>query len=783
MPPNVRVLDIGQGSDGDGRKWPKHHYERNDEYYLEKIATDKWIHDLPGGPQPGITYRLNKLPNGYAGFQRARPDSKHVDRYLYGHPNGQFRSLNEFYPHFKHLMDHGDADGCTCIKCKSTNGKKRVGGSRLLESGNDSEASGIQSQRSRYFESSRPEQENEFSKEHLISPFRPKGSAAGVYESDSGAPKPLKRKLIDVEGVPDTYESMINRLKDGEPEDGVDMPIQERMSPEWRMGTSMSKALLNEWRQLPRYVPRPGELVLFVRDLKDDEGIAWDKNVQAFRRVQQSSGTWLAQPRWEAGVVTQIPEEPVLHQDLTTNEGKQQVVTDSGFRVEPLSEPGNSQKPYSKQHKYVSLHAIRPFYLWQECLNGVAENDRHATIKHALTVASSFCIIGKYSIKGVWPNATVFSRGVYIGSELIMVGDTVRLLPRKNEQPADNITDVMVVTAIRLRFVNLDMEDDDESPIPSGLPYQTCLHLSGKVYTLDRTRSFDGVGKVPIDPDSGILSTSLSSYGQWYHYMDPKKPSGRIELPYTRILGRCLEDTASKAWFEAQSDLPPPAPFQAVNTKPIIVKDDDNTELTRGLQAVLDARNYSLQHDKRIKSQEGKTWFWADTRVEQLDLDVVNNRSVGIKDKERTKGQMAKWRASLKAIDGRKGGLEEYHAAQRERAKQEQAKRQSAYGMVAASAQLGTESPTEGGTEAEPDADEMAEDDSEEENAMDVDDDNEGQESSNGAAEDESPPKATPRRTEAITLSDTEDEDDLATNQLVGELVKNIRPNDPRLRR
>lgn len=776
MPPNVRVLDIGPGTDGDGRKWPKHHYQRNDEYYLERIATDKWIYDK-GGPQPDITYRLNKLPHGYAGFQRTRPDGKHVDRYIYGHPNGQFRSLNEFYPHFKHLMDHGGSEGCTCVRCKNGTGKKLATGSRLVESGNDSEATGVQAQRSRYLPGTAQEgSETEEPELQLASNSRPKDVLGAFAFSDTEAPKPMMRRLVDIEGVADSYEHMIDRLKEAEPENGLDLPLEETMSPDWRVGNPMSKTLLQQWKILPRYVPRPGDLVLFVRDLKDGEGIAWDKNSQTFRRMERSSGTWLTQPRWEAGVVTQIPKTAISNRDLFTDAGKEQAINESGFRIEPLSEPGNSRKPYSKQHKYVPLHAIRPFGLWQECLGNVPEKDRHPTIKHALTVASSICIIGRYRFRGVWPNATVFARGVYLGSELIMIGDTVRLLPRKNEQRNDNVTDVMVVTAIRLRFVNLDLEEEDESPLPSGLPYQTCLHISGRVYTLDPRRSFDGVGKVPIDPNAGILPADLSGYGQWYHYTDPKKQSGRIELPYTRILGRCYEDTAAKSWFSSRPDMPPPSSFQAVNAKPIIVKPGDNVELTRGLQGVLDARNYSLQNDKRIKFPEGKAWFWADTRIEQLNLDVVNYVSVGIKNLERTKGQMAKWRSSLKAIDGKKGGLAEYHAARREREQQDTAKKQSAYGMVAASAQRQTESPTEAETENND------EDEEERIDAMEVDDDYGDREHSNGRPK-ELPRKATPKRVEAITLSDSEDEDEMATNQLGGELVKNFRPKDPRLNR
>ena len=54
-----------------------------------------------------MSYRLDKLPRGYAGFERRRGDSKHIDRHIYGNLNRVFRLPAEFYPHFKHLIDAG----------------------------------------------------------------------------------------------------------------------------------------------------------------------------------------------------------------------------------------------------------------------------------------------------------------------------------------------------------------------------------------------------------------------------------------------------------------------------------------------------------------------------------------------------------------------------------------------------------------------------------------------------------------------------------------------------
>ena len=668
MEPRTQILPITPGSDGDGRKWPKHHYDRNDDYFKERIATDKWIHDLPGGAQSGVIYKLDKLPGGYAGFQRTRPDSKHVDRYIYGHPNGQFRSLNEFYPHFKHLMDHGGPVGCTCKLC--VNGSSRPKGkpstAKATGSGYISEASGDQGS------SNKPV--------NLIAPFRP-GSRLNEEQW-----RPQKRKLNDVEGVPDIYEELIQRLKNAGPEESLDEPITERMSPDWRVGNVRTKEHVDELLQLPRYAPRPGEVVLYDDGLKDGQTIAWDHKGQGFKRQELSSRSWLASARWKVGVVTQIPREQISEQDLITDEHKESAVNGTGFTIQLLSKPADENKSFSEHLKYVPLHAIRPFYLWQDCLKGVSERDWHPTVQHALTIASSFCVIARYRFRGVWPNATVFARGVYLGPELILVGDTVRLTPKKNEQRMDNVTDVMVVTAIRLRFVNLDMEDDDMAPELPGLPYQTCLHFSGRVFTLDPKRSFDGVGKVPIDAESDVLPVGIATYGQWYHYSDPEQTSARTELPYTRILGRCVEGTAPATWFKNEVNPPSLSALQAVNGKgkAAVRNEGDKSKLTRGLEGTLEARAYSQKSDKRIKSQKGKTWYWADTRVDQLDLHEVNQRDVGTKNRERTKGHMAKWKAALKAIDGKKGAIQDYKTVKSKT--KEQATGRSSYGMMRAPA-------------------------------------------------------------------------------------------------
>ncbi|KAK5171110.1 uncharacterized protein LTR77_004254 [Saxophila tyrrhenica] len=752
MSQDVIVLPINPGSDGDGRKWPKHGLDRNDTYYLERIATDKWAHDLPGGRQPSVTYRLDRLPQGYAGFEKAREaDRKHVDRYIYGHPNGQFRSLAEFYPHFKHLMDYGGPAGCECKLCTGGSSRKPKSG------GTGSGAEG------------RPAR---------AKPGKTAPTAKRRDQSESDGPRPQKREVVYAEGVPDVYETLIEKLRIAGPGGSVDEPIEERMSPDWRTGNATSKELLQEWRSLPGYAPRMGEIVLFVRKINGGEVIALyddDEDSAHFQRYDTQEGQWLGHPRWEAGVVTQMPQEPTLDQDLLDDIGKALAVNDSGWRIEPLSQPGSENKPHARQSKYVPLHHIRPFTLWSECVSGLERDKWHPTILHAVTVASSLCVIDKFRFRGTWPHATVFAKGVYIGAELIMVGDTVRLLPRKSEQDEDIVTDVMVVTAIRFRFVNLDLDDTAIITPPPDSPYQTCLHISGRICTLDPTRSFDGVGKVPIGPSE--LPSSLSGYGQWYHYHDPKRPLLKAEVPYTRVLGRCYEDKAFQAWLGDSKQL-------ATKCLP---PNDTPVDISYGLEGITQARKYSQDRDSRIAAQGGgKTWFWADTRIEQLDLHEVNNRTVGVKDAERTKGQMAKWKASLKTLDGKKVGMEEVQAVRKEKEREvaEVEKMQSSYGLVNAAV-----APTPEQVEDEilaggevGDGEEVDEDD-DEEDIEDPQDDMELDEE-----EDSKPSMGMMGSLRAgsgfqstkapIELSDDSEDDE--TTQLAGKLAMSIRNNGDR---
>lgn len=411
--------------------------------------------------------------------------------------------------------------------------------------------------------------------------------------------------------------------------------------------------LRNRWSIQDRYMPRVGEMVLFTRTIKKFETISLDPFKQVLRFANRETGEWHGQPKWEAGVITQLPgdKEPARISDLSQEDEKLYNIAYSGFRVEPFPEPGNPDKPYSKQHKYIALSQLRPFVFWKECLKGIDEADWHPTINHARAVMASISLIGRFHFKGKWPAATIFCRAAYVGPELICRGDVVRLMPSPNG-PQDAVADVLLVTSIKCKFVGLEEASEDDQD--GGLPYKVCHHVSGPAFTMDPLKSYDSMGKVPVDPESGMLPKGLSEYGKWYHLTAPDG-GFHWELPMVRVLDRCPEASVMKLWFHTPMiPLPGQGGFKAVNMDRYALGKPETPDISRGLAGTFEARRYSALHDPRIKVDEGKKYYWADNRIEQLDLDSVNDLGVGAKDELRTFKQADAWRKALSCLDGGK---------------------------------------------------------------------------------------------------------------------------------
>ena len=579
----VQIVPINTFSDGDPSHVPKtavYWKEDPPNLYLEKIAI-LWMQHR-GESIAGKRYVLDRLPDGYSLWAKRRPShEKVIDKWLFGHPKHKwFDSPNRFFPHFLHLMDHGTNSGCPCTVCATNGGKTpAVGANRLPNV-------------------------------PILGP-KPKGRPR-IHEPPSE---------LDSEGTPDVYRTLLNRL---ERDRYVDVPIEEHMSLDWRVESQFLREMLDHIPNQPSWLPRLGELVLFLRKLDEPGTIQrkWTGETKIFNRIKKR---WEGFPLWEAGVVTQVAEENLQIEELVEPSDKEHHVNYAGFRVEPISNPNSKSKLFSRRYKYVPLHHVRPFTFWAETLHNVPQDILHETIQHAKTLSSSLTLVGKYHFRGTWPSSDIFCKGIYIGSEIVVVGDTVRMLPTPGTA---KVTDILKVTAIKLKFTNLDHASRNDQS--DGHPYNSTVVIIGKAYTTDIRKAAPTASS--IERGSGLIPADVHDCSIWY----PLHASSQsMQVPFKRILGRCYSSKAMHLWFSSSEP----------DATDVVLR---SMGLSSGLSGTLEAREFARRHDKRL-SREGRNWLWADTRAEALDVESLNGVETAKHDESR---DPRRWVRYIKELDG-----------------------------------------------------------------------------------------------------------------------------------
>jgi hypothetical protein len=579
--------------------------------YLEKIATE-WM-KARGEAQPGVSYILERLPAGYALFQKPRFNNpNHFDKWLYGHPQHKpFDSPNRFYPHFEYLMNNdGNSIGCPCSMCVK-NGVLHVSNSRSSSiKGTSSVAGPVKFSPPK----ARPSFAQFASQLHRAAPGPQHQKAVPVPNHHKGRPKMVPAGMdasrVDEEGTPDVYRNLIDKLHKHRTLDETSM---EPMSMDWRAEKNMLPEVLRKLDEEAQWVPRVGDIVLYIRDLPEGLEILQDTETAQHKFFNPETEQFEGTPVWQAGLVGQTPTEAVDLEDAIHEGDKESNVTLSGIRVEPLPNPNDKNKSMSKRYRYVPVNHTRPFFLWQDCLDHNSEDDWHPTIKNALTSMSTVALMGKNRFRGEWPKAQIYCCGIYIGAEFLAVGDTIRLLPKSGE---GECTDILVIRSIRLMLSGLDKataNDYDESQ-----PYSSNVWIYGSAFTTESSRS----DKLWLADENSETPRSAGSYQKWY----PLHPvSKEIAVPFSRVLGRLYDHDAMRLWLPSSPNL------------------------DQGREAVIAARTYARENDSRIVDSDGATWFWADSRSEALDLQTVNGLELAKFDMERKPKEQ---RAQLKLLDG-----------------------------------------------------------------------------------------------------------------------------------
>ncbi|KAE8550895.1 hypothetical protein TMatcc_008957 [Talaromyces marneffei ATCC 18224] len=589
---NLEVLSLPTSpecsSDGDRSTWPtEDHWRHIDDWlYRHKLAM-MWM-ERDNKAIKGKQYILKQLPAQYSLMDRPRfSDNTIRDKFFYGHPSGApFNSPKNFFPHFYWLVS-GKSGICPCDCCKKRRPQTTASGSGTSTA---------------------------TTSHH---PLAPRQWARG-RPAKRASKLPAPRRITDSEGVPDVYRELVTRLSK---ESEIDEPVSEPRSMDWRAENKLVREHIVRIGLQGSYIPRVGEVVLWVPRLNDGK-LKYNEQERSYQIYSSKMRRFIGRPDWRAGTVSEVPDkDPVVLEDLIEPTKKTWEVNYSGFRVETFPNPNSDDKSASLQYQYVHIYLLRPFNSWPTWLQGMPQKEWHPSIKHAMTVMSSVCMINKYHFKGVWPNASIYCRGMFLGPEMIVVGDTVRLKAKgATVNRLAPVTDVMVIKRIEFRLNSCIK--DPQSP---HLAKSYSIRIRGNIYSNLPTRACrnpDGYGSQPLNQQEVIdafQQVGMSEYGAWYR---THRPGTAVEISHDMIIGRCYEPAAMELVF-------------------------GHTSLDYDLFGMLASRDWSRKTDNRM--EDGQDWFWADYRVQALSIDTLNGDEVGRYSKSR---EPRMWRGVLNILDG-----------------------------------------------------------------------------------------------------------------------------------
>ncbi|KAL8697244.1 MAG: hypothetical protein Q9224_002409, partial [Gallowayella concinna] len=370
---------------------------------------------------------------------------------------------------------------------------------------------------------------------------------------------------------------------------------------DWRAEKPLVDTMVKRIPRQPAFIPRNGELVMYLRPLPPGIELQQGAKTQQFFLQDTLKNRSAGSPQWLAGVVTQVPSSagdtvslyPPSQVSIPANgshEPDPLSLSVTGYRIEPLPSINDSDKNLSKQHSYVPLYLIRPFCFWKSLLQGIPESEWHVSIHNAIIASATVSLIDRQHFTGHWPDASINSRGLYVGAECYWIGDTVRLLT----EPPSPATIVMKIQKIITTFHNLIPEPANPNIVTGNKCDQITITIQGPVYsTLNPTPSLDDNNPVPTK----LLSNPMRTFNNTQWYPINNNPNDEIHTAsFSTIHSRLYESSALTSYFPA---LPPPT----------LLHLDSKGE------PIIHARSIAAATDERIVGGEdeerGKKWFWA----------------------------------------------------------------------------------------------------------------------------------------------------------------------------
>ena len=314
-----------------------------------------------------------------------------------------------------------------------------------------------------------------------------------------------------------------------------------------------------------------------------------------------------------------------------------------------MSDPNSHIKDSQLRWSYLPLSHLRPFCFYRELLANTPKKEWDASISNALKTMSTFSLALPIKFVGAWPDAWILHGGIYLGSEIIMAGDAVRVAPSAHspaseEAPQQKPTTVLIVSTVTLMLQGLDLDPPHHKLVTGDKCENITVRFHGKLFSRESSPSSPAAAASVSqeqrggDDDGGwTLPPSMrDEQGRndgWYPVSSDKDTLHFV--PLAIVLGRLYEPAAIFHYgLTSPTPLPPPPPPTSSqhNSRSGAVFDANAIDTaTIGTEGVLKARAYARKHDERITALgvDGGGWFWANDRVEGLGVEAFGEEDVG----------------------------------------------------------------------------------------------------------------------------------------------------------
>ncbi len=399
----------------------------------------------------------------------------------------------------------------------------------------------------------------------------------------------------------------------------------------WALVRPILPQRLAELPSGPSFEARAGELVLYLAggggDDDDDDHNGqqqwwWEAGVVATRPVhgmRPTADDLLPLP-------LPAPGSPGSTKMMTTTT-MMMTSSDASFTVEMAVDPAaGADKTPSFRSAYRHVRHLRPLAYYGEVLAGVPREHWHASVHNALKAMASQAPSCKRRYRGKYPFASVLCQGMWVGSELIVVGDAIRVRlggggsgsnnhtnnnneNGDGEEHDDNDDDddvgVMVVDRISVDVV---FKDHDGRFREAGTQFSGPIFCARpNAYSAEAVdvggpewaqlpvsmRATSAATASATATEASVATTAATATTTWYR-THARDATGIV--PIDSVVGRYYEPFAVEAWLGR-----PPRP-------------------TDGLAAIMAARDWASAQETRAPKIGGR-WYRAEHRQQQLGLE------------------------------------------------------------------------------------------------------------------------------------------------------------------